>query len=99
MIKLKESVKLHCLTPQALMGMMVLRDVFAKESEPFTITSVSDSNHGRKSLHQHGRAFDVRTYNVMNATLMSTRSAAALGRDWDVVLESDHIHVEWDPKG
>jgi hypothetical protein len=99
MIRLKDGVRLHGLTTQALLGIVILRDVFENDEEPFTITSVSDGKHGRKSLHQHGRAFDIRIHDLEDPQDTAILCAFALGDEWDVILESDHIHVEWDPKG
>lgn len=66
------------------------------------ITSANDSRHGDDSLHYKNRAFDLRIYNItglvqFEAELWAERLALALGEDYDVVKEKDHIHIEWDP--
>jgi hypothetical protein len=102
MIKLKKGVDLHILSPQAVLGMSIVDGVYGEflEKECW-ITSVADGKHSRKSLHRLGMAFDVRLPSGVVSMYKTVVSAAkeALGEDFDVVLEEDHIHVEWDPKG
>ena len=67
------------------------------------ITSANDSRHGDYSLHYKDRAFDIRIYNITGqvhyeAELWVERLALALGDEYDVVKEKDHIHVEFDPE-
>lgn len=72
------------------------------------ITSMTDPAPGRKpeSLHNKGLAFDLRTSHIERQSereALRASMAAALGRDWDVILHAvgtgaEHIHVEYDPK-
>lgn len=70
-----------------------------------TITSVMDGRHSKNSLHHEGKAFDSRTWedNKGNQLPDSRKQRLAelyrnvLGPDWDVVVESTHIHCEYDP--
>src|SRR3990167_7878975 len=64
----------------------------------FTITSCRDGVHKDGSLHYKGEAFDFRTWywrkeEVGKLVLDLMRE---LGSDYDVVLERDHCHVEYD---
>ena len=65
-----------------------------------TITSGSDGVHGPNSLHYQGKALDFRTRTLTasqkQAVFLSL--TAALGTQFDVVLEDTHIHIEFDPK-
>lgn len=69
------------------------------------VTSANDSTkHVDTSLHYRNRAFDFRIYNIIGhraveARLWAERIQATLGRNYDVILALDHIHVEYDPKG
>jgi hypothetical protein len=65
------------------------------------ITSGVDGTHSAKSLHYQGLALDFRTRTVPVAARQPLRDAIAdaLGSDFDVVLEKDHLHVEFDPDG
>lgn len=65
-----------------------------------TITSGTDGTHSEKSLHYSGNAIDLRTRNL-NAGMIPAYIVAMkerLGPEFDVVLEEDHVHVEYDPK-
>ena len=48
------------------------------------------------SLHYQGKAFDLRTWHVIEEVAKQLRTY--LGKDYDVIVEKDHIHVEYDPK-
>jgi len=72
------------------------------------MTSANDSQHSAKSLHYKHRAWDFRirednslmNYNYQPHQLRTLVRAlqANLGAYYQVILESDHIHVEYDPK-
>ena len=67
------------------------------------ITSANDSEHMEGSLHFKNRAFDIRIYNITGPTETMAKGwvknmKLILGRNYDIVLETDHIHVEYDPK-
>jgi hypothetical protein len=69
------------------------------------ITSANDSHHMDGSLHFYNRAFDIRISNIIAGTefphtarVWAEKMQVALGDDYDVVLEHDHIHVEYDPE-
>jgi hedgehog signaling domain-containing protein len=64
-----------------------------------TITSGCDGQHMTTSLHYAGLAVDVRTRDVAPDKIEALRRALAdaLGDAYDVVVEKDHIHIEYDP--
>ena len=64
------------------------------------ITSANDGKHMAGSLHYKNRAFDVRIWNILDDTAEAWvgRLKAMLGKDYDIVLEKDHIHLEYQPK-
>lgn len=70
------------------------------------ITSGSDSH--TQGLHPQCRALDVRVYNLVAkdrgerseiASAWREKLMKRLGPNYDVLLEDDHIHIEYDPKG
>lgn len=67
-------------------------------SEPLTITSTTDGKHSPNSKHYEKphNAEDYRLPRLLLAYLERLR--ANLGNDYDIILEKDHLHVEWDPK-
>lgn len=98
---LKKGVKLRGLKPEMLLGITICNDVYKSFGVDMVITSVNDSKHGYGSLHYSGSATDLRTRNVPNEILSDLCDAlkASLGVEFDVILESNHIHVEYQPKG
>ena len=64
----------------------------------FTITSVRDGVHMPGSFHYSGLAFDIRIFDLRGvlAHVVADRLREALGSLFTVVLEQDHIHVEFD---
>ncbi len=66
------------------------------------VTSANDGDHIEGSLHLDNRAFDIRIKNIIGdvqkeARAWAERMQVALGDNYDVLLEDDHIHVEYDP--
>lgn len=62
------------------------------------VTSTTDGKHMKTSKHYDipCNAFDIRFWDLLEAICRIIR--AKLGHHYDVVLEPDHIHIEWDPK-
>ena len=66
------------------------------------ITSANDSKHMHGSKHYTNEAFDIRIRNLTGghaaARTWVAKMQHELGDDYDIVLEKDHIHAEFDPK-
>jgi hypothetical protein len=65
------------------------------------ITSGTDGRHMAGSRHYTGNAIDIRSFNFKSKAVLLDFVAAlrgVLGKDFDVVVESDHVHCEFDPK-
>ena len=94
-------VKLAAMSPQIALALYVadkVRDEF--DSREITVTSVCDGAHSHTSLHYIGHAADIRTRDIdteMQRDFTDTL-IEKLGAEFDVVLESDHIHIEYQPK-
>lgn len=88
------------ITPETLDGLLKCCAVYIHAEQSFIVTSINDSVHSSGSLHYKGRAFDLRTRNLKGITPqgMALMLKGQLGKDFDVVVEKDHIHVEYDPK-
>lgn len=97
---LKDGVRIIGVKPEIVLAMMVADGVYKSLGYELTITSVVEGKHSRGSIHYQGMAFDCRISNLSPAAPIMVRDAIkkALGYDFDVVLESDHIHCEWQPK-
>ena len=75
----------------------ISQTAFGKEA---VTTSILDGKHSKGSKHYDGNAFDLRIYiytkEQVNDYVELLKNE--LGPDYDVVLEDDHIHIEYDPK-
>ena len=65
-----------------------------------TITGALEGSHSRSSKHYVGLALDFRSRNIPPGEQPKLRDkiAALLGPDFDVILEPDHFHIEYDVK-
>lgn len=84
------------------MAVMVasVHDTLKEAGYDCTITAGLDGKHSAGSLHYVGMALDFRTRVIPGADREPLRAkiSARLGPDFDVVLEADHYHVEYQPK-
>lgn len=62
------------------------------------VTSGSEGQHMAGSLHYVGKAVDLRTRDLSSLQVVQLIASlrAWLGEDFDVIDESNHIHVEYD---
>ena len=100
-MKLKKGVRIHGICDEISFVMTAIEGVYLEHGAEAVVTSAIDGTHSRKSKHYSGQAIDLRTRNVDTEHHRPLTAAlqAAVGEDFDVVLERDHIHLEWDPKG
>ena len=81
------------LQPKASEGLRKTEILYAKHGEDVFVTHIRDAQHGTGTLHTDGRAWDQRKGKV---PLQAHKEA--LGKDFDVIDETTHRHVEYDPK-
>ncbi len=95
---IKKGVKAKGLQPEILLAIFEAREVYRKFHAELVITSLLDGAHMPTSLHYEGLAVDIRTSNLSGQTrpIAAARLKAALSAEYDVVLEKDHIHIEFD---
>lgn len=109
MIEVKKGVAFAVLHPAIKHALDVVSEVWAAvpgAGRP-VVTSFQDSRHSATSLHYgkvgdvRCRALDLRTWPTVIPSDMLQPTVEVLqehlGPDYDVVLETDHIHVEYDP--
>lgn len=96
---LKPGVDVRGIQPEILLACQIAEACYRRHGYPFTITSVVDGRHSTNSLHYEGQAVDLRVWPVPEEKrqALADEIGAALGRQFDVVFEGDHIHCEWDP--
>lgn len=98
MFKIKDGVRIDGLQPEALFGMLICQSVFGQEGQEFVITSVRDGVHKSGSFHYRGLAFDIRTRSLSGISVneMATKLRCSLGSQFQVIVEANHLHVEFD---
>lgn len=98
---IKPGVRIQGVRPETVLAMVILDGIFALRHAVLTITAVIDGTHSAGSLHYAGMAFDARTRDLPPGEVqeVATLARAALGADFDVVVEPDHLHIEYQPKG
>ena len=99
MIHLKKGVRIHGIMAELVLAIVIADQIYGELGQPTTwVTSVIDGQHMRASIHYIGGAVDLGLPGARGITARD-RIAHRIGSDFDVVLEDDHIHLEWQPKG
>jgi hypothetical protein len=100
MLTLKPDVRIFGLRPEIVIAILVAERAYAEIGCELMLTSGIEGTHSAGSLHYAGSAADFRTLNVTpdKLKLLVEKIGAALGPDFDVLLESNHLHVEFQPK-
>ncbi len=101
-MKLKHDVKATGLRPEMLLAVFIADKVYTKHDYELTITSLLDGAHSKTSLHYAGCAADLRitAAHIPNSTIdaIAADIRKALTVDYDVIVEPDHIHLEFQPR-
>lgn len=108
-MRIKPGVRLAGMRPEMVIGLMVCDTVYHEWGREMVLTSGTDGIHKSGSLHYQGRGSDLRLpsrcreANIDSQLVINDKDVVsalmdALGPDFDVVLEVDHVHCEWDPK-
>ena len=102
-MQIKEGVIVQGVRPELLIGLMVANDVYRDYGQDLVVTSLLDSKHSQTSLHYSGCAADMRTRYFKDREQVEEVAAEIRTRlgnspDYDVVVESNHIHMEYQPK-
>ncbi len=100
MLRIKDTAGLAGVGPEIVLAIMVASEVYSDMGYDCVVTSVTDSTHNGASLHYIGNAVDFRTKHVPVEKHEAIRAeiATRLGPQFDVILASDHIHLEFQPK-
>lgn len=100
MLFIKPGVRLTGMRPEILLAAVVAERAYNEAGFDLTITACVDGKHSTGSLHYSGAAIDLRTRDVPAASVpkLAARLKECLAGEFDVVLEGDHIHIEFQPK-
>jgi hypothetical protein len=103
MIRLKDNtVKVENLVNELKCKLINLANICKSiegEQYTMTITSAKDGKHMKDSKHYSGEAIDIRKFDMKNVKVVVEEIKDYLGKDFDVVEEKTHIHIELDRKG
>ena len=94
---IKAGVDISRLNREIRRALYLISMVAKNRQDEIVITSTYEGNHNPGSLHYANDAFDMRIPSWPGVDSYSAIKEA-LGDDYDVVLEPDHIHIEYDPK-
>lgn len=101
-MKLKPGASLRGVQWQMFDAAIIAEPIFVAAGQEFVITSGSDGQHpDKKNIHGQGLALDCRTHDLKDLstiTAVADMVRRALNPAYDVVVEKDHIHIEYDPK-
>ena len=103
MVQFKEGVKSDGLSEKITEKIPTIDKIYIEVTgREATVTSTSERVEGRlsDSRHYSDEAIDLRTRDTSpdKVDRIVRELKEALGRDYDVVKKSNHIHVEYDPK-
>jgi hypothetical protein len=101
MVYIKEGVKVAGIQPEILLGLVIADQVYIEVGQnDLVVTAITDGKHMRGSKHYIGQAVDLRIsyFSAINTIKVAEEMKTRLGDDYDVVIEPDHIHLEFNPK-
>ena len=100
-ISIKPGVDISGIQPEMALALPIIATVYAEFGVECVITSSKDGKHGRNSLHYVGFALDFRTRDLSHDDQLKLQKILCerLQVQFDVVLEKDHLHVEFQPEG
>ena len=98
-IQIKKGVRIRAMAPAVVLAIQVAAGVYHEYGlETMVVTSICEGHHKRGSAHYTGNAFDLRIWGMGKPEQVTRDIGEDLGDEFDVILEKDHIHVEYDPK-
>ena len=99
MLRFKDGVVVT-FTPEVNRMLEAAEASFQANGYSCVCTAGTDGKHMVGSKHYEAKAVDLRSRHVSQEMLPKIVSELKerLGKDYDVILEGDHIHVESDPK-
>ena len=100
-MKFKQGVSIFGLRDEMFFAIEQIDKILFSSGYEATVTSAVDGTHSTNSLHYDGRAIDIRIRDLpasYSAEAVTRDIQERLSDDYDVVLEDNHIHIEWQPK-
>ena len=101
MVEFKDGVSVDGIKKETITLIAILNYYFVIYiNKPLVITSCTDGKHMKGSKHYSGYAIDIRTRHLDELEINGLIGWFKYNHDkkYDIVVEKDHIHVEYDPK-
>ena len=94
------TIGLQSLCPQIVLALIIVDQVMKQCGQEALITSINDARHSKTSLHYDGKAVDLRSrwFSHPENVLALCKDALGNNPDIDLILESDHFHMEYQPQ-
>ena len=96
-MKLGPKARPQGITVELVFALTVVAMLYREHGERMVVTHLTDGKHMVGSLHYTGNAGDIRLPK-RHPTMIAQELGKRLGKDYDVVLSKDHIHIEYQPK-
>lgn len=99
-MRFKEGADITGLHPEMIIALNVANEVYTDHGEELVVTSVVEGKHSYASLHYFGCAVDLRTryFEPSERGKVRDQIKKKLPDAFDVILEANHIHIEYQPK-
>lgn len=94
---IKAGVEICWLRSEIRKKLTEIEGIYNDEGNELIITSTFEGHHSAGSLHYADLAIDFRLPNK-NRERVVRKIRKYLRPDYDVIMEVDHLHVEYDPK-
>lgn len=94
---LKKGVKVQDISTEMVLALVIIEPLFKDITIDMRITSVRDGVHSVNSKHKLGQAVDLGTRNTDQEELVELTQTirASLTDEYFVLLESNHIHIQF----
>jgi len=95
----KTGISVRGIRPEILAARMVAAHIWKRYGQELVITSGSEGKHSKGSSHYRGEAEDYRTryFDPLSVQGIADELQDALGDEYQVIVETTHIHVQWKP--
>lgn len=102
-LRVKDGVSIRGVRPEIILLLAIAADVYGEHgADECVVTSCTDGSHSKGSLHYVGLAVDLRIWpwqdNADALRDVVSDLQHRLGTEYDVVLETSHIHIEYQPE-
>jgi len=94
---IKAGVSIERLERHTRRALSIVSKILWQDGEELIITATDDGNHGAGSLHYANQAFDIRLPEHDPVGRVADMRKL-LPEGFDVIGETTHIHIEYDPK-